>query len=188
MSFEAAYGQTSKFEGGYVWDKADPGGETYRGITRNSFPKWSGWNKVDEAKTLYGYQPKKIDSHLAGDPQLAVMVEVFYRREFWEPLGRLPDLVKMKTFDFSVNAGQGNAVKVLQRALNSLGARLAVDGKLGPTTRAAAEAADPGATVDGQCRFQAEYYLDRIKKNPALGKFKKGWLNRAKWKPVEADS
>ena len=50
------------------------------------------------------------------------MMEVFHRREFWEPLGEweLPDLAKMKAFNVAVNAGQGNAVKALQKALNSL--------------------------------------------------------------------
>ena len=34
-NFEEAYKKTSDFEGGYVNDEDDAGGETYRGIARN---------------------------------------------------------------------------------------------------------------------------------------------------------
>jgi lysozyme family protein len=184
MSFEAAYGQTKKFEGGYVWDKADAGGETYRGITRRIHPAWPGWARVDEAKTRFGYQPKKIDEFLKGDPQLDAQVELLYRKNYWEPLGELPDLVKAKAFDISVNMGQAQAVKILQRALADMGERLAVDGAIGPVTRAAAEGKDQAAVVAGMCLWQARRYRELVKARPANQKFLKGWLNRASWNPA----
>ena len=39
-------------EGGYVDDRDDRGGETYRGISRNNFPDWKGWKKIDGFKPV----------------------------------------------------------------------------------------------------------------------------------------
>jgi lysozyme family protein len=183
MSFESAWKFTNTTEGGYVWDKADPGGETYRGITRRDHPKWPGWPRVDEAKTRYGYQPEKITAFLAGDRQLDTLVELLYREKYWDPLGDLPDLVKQKTFDIAVNAGQSRAVKTLQQALNGLGAALKVDGKLGPATRGAIEGRDLGQAVLAMCGKQADYYKDLVRRKPELKKFLRSWLARAKWVP-----
>ena len=185
VSFETAYKQTKRFEGGYVCDKADAGGETYRGITRRDHPAWEGWRKVDEAKTRFGIiQPKKITDFLKGDPQLDVQVELVYRKKYWDPLGELPDLVKMKLFDVAVNMGQSQAVKILQRALNEMGAGLAVDGKLGPATRGALEGKDQAAVLTGMCLWQAKRYRELAKARPANAKFLKGWLARAAWNPA----
>ena len=41
--FKVAFAKTIRFEGGYVNHKADKGGETYKGIARNFWPKWKGW-------------------------------------------------------------------------------------------------------------------------------------------------
>ena len=170
MSFETAYDQTRKFEGGYAWDKADAGGETFRGITRREHPAWQGWAEVDGAKTKFGYQPAKIDASLKDDQALDGQVERFYRDRYWEPLGELPDLIKMKVFDIAVNMGQTQAVKILQPALNESGAELAVDGKLGPATRGASEESGHAAVVAEMCLVQAERYKELARKRPLNAK------------------
>jgi hypothetical protein len=49
-NYKEAYKATCKFEGGYANDKNDTGGETYKGIARNYWPKWAGWKTVDASK------------------------------------------------------------------------------------------------------------------------------------------
>ena len=41
--FGDAFKKLSIKEGGYVNDKDDAGGETYRGISRKYNPTWQGW-------------------------------------------------------------------------------------------------------------------------------------------------
>lgn len=45
--FKKALGLILKNEGGYVFDRDDSGGETYKGIARNMNSKWDGWVIVD---------------------------------------------------------------------------------------------------------------------------------------------
>lgn len=184
MSFENAYKYTKKFEGLYVWDKDDSGGETYRGVSRRSNPKWEGWRLVDEAKRVVGRAPAKINAYLAKDPFIGPMVDRLYERGYWEPLGEMPDLVKMKLFDMAVNFGQKRAVIILQQALNTLGAKLALDGVLGKLTRAALDVMVPSDVVEALCKKQADQYRYLAAKNPSQQKFLKGWLARAAWKPL----
>ncbi|MDR0620724.1 MAG: hypothetical protein LBJ61_02445 [Deltaproteobacteria bacterium] len=187
MSFEAVYyGKTQGFEGGYVNDPSDSGGETFRGISRRSNPKWVGWAYVDEAKRKVGTKAAAINRYFKDDDEMASLVASLYQNLYWNPLNgipELPDRVKMKLFDTAVNTGQNPAVQILQIALNRNGAKLSVDGKLGPLTRQAALSKDPDATLKAFSGAQADYYTGLVRKNPKNAKFLKGWLNRAAWLP-----
>ena len=48
--FEPAFKLLILHEGGYANNKNDIGGETYRGIARNYWPKWVGWKLIDHIK------------------------------------------------------------------------------------------------------------------------------------------
>ena len=50
-------------EGGYVNDKDDSGGETYKGISRVNWPRWSGWVIVDICKKDSKNFPKNLYSN-----------------------------------------------------------------------------------------------------------------------------
>lgn len=102
-------------EGGYVFDKRDPGGETKWGISKRSYPALN-------------------IKALTRDQAVAI-----YRRDFWDAqqLGKLPAAVAFQVFDAGVNHGPGNAVRWLQSA-----AVAAQDGQLGPRTLAAVRGAD----------------------------------------------
>lgn len=118
-------------EGGYVWHKKDPGGETNWGIAKRSYP-----NVNIKALTRDG----------------AIAI---YRRDFWGRVqgDKLPPAVAFQAFDAAVNHGIGNAVRWLQRA-----ACVADDGVIGPVTLAAIRKADPADLV---LRFNAvrlEFY------------------------------
>ena len=43
------------FEGNYSNDKDDPGGETYKGISRNMNKDWEGWKIIDSYKGKKNY-------------------------------------------------------------------------------------------------------------------------------------
>jgi lysozyme family protein len=89
------------------------------------------------------------------------------------PLQELANIV----CDFYVNAGT-NATKLLQTVMNDMGCKIPVDGAIGPATMAALSALDH---VEVYRRYKAgriAYYNNLVQRQPSLGKFLKGWLNR----------
>lgn len=100
-------------EGGYANDKDDSGGETYRGVSRNNWPRWTGWPFIDQAKKRPGF-PKSL-STISG---LQDSVIAFYRDQFWRHIGGdfiddqdIADLL----IDAAVNEGIKPAVKRAQK-------------------------------------------------------------------------
>ncbi|MDR1166067.1 MAG: hypothetical protein LBO66_09460 [Deltaproteobacteria bacterium] len=170
---------TLKFEGGYVFDPDDAGGETFRGVSRVANPKWEGWALIDEAKAVVGKSAVSIDRYFATDPDMAKMVASFYRKEYWEPVGwpEIAPRVHAKLFDAGVNIGIAGVKKLLQKALG-----VTADGIIGPKTIAAAQAMEESKLVDALCEAQKAYYLDIIAREPADKKYQDGWLARASWK------
>lgn len=183
MEFEDALAHTLEFEGGYANDTADPGGETYKGISRRAHPAWPGWVLVEEAKKGSGGKASAIDARLRGDQRVETLVEELYRKSYWDPLGELPGRVRMKAFDVAVNAGLGRAARILQEAANALGAGIRVDGIIGPATRAAVSSRPEDEVVGAMAKAQASFYEAIVRANPARGKFLRGWLRRAAWRP-----
>ena len=111
--FKIAYKKTGGFEGGWNHVKGDRGGETYKGIARNFFPRWAGWKIVDSKKPLK-------NNAIIKDEMLDTLVLQFYKTEFWDVLGgdKIEDQSIANTlYDFGVNAGQGRSIKNMQQAL-----------------------------------------------------------------------
>lgn len=107
-----------RYEGGYVNNVNDPGGETIYGISKKQYPSLDIKNlTIDEAKEIY-------------------------RKDFWQAVGadQLPAKMAIAVFDCAVNQGVGTAIRLLQVALD-----VAVDGQIGPKTiKAAFDAEDRG--------------------------------------------
>ena len=123
--FREALDFTLRWEGGYVHDARDPGGETKFGISKRAHPD------LDIA-------------NLTRDQAGAV-----YRRDYWDRLRcfDLPRPVALAVFDFAVNSGRARAGRILQRAYNFLVAAappLKIDGRIGPVTAHAISALDNG--------------------------------------------
>lgn len=156
--FEKAFEYVIQNEGGYVFDKNDPGGETKFGISKRSYPALN-------IKDLTLEDAKKI-----------------YYRDFWQK-GKFEeisdDLIVMQLFDLSVNLGIRVAVIVLQRALRSVGKTVQEDGLMGPETLLATLNSDPHCLLASIKSEAAGYYRQIAAKNPSQQKFLKGWLNRA---------
>ena len=156
--FDSLIGAVLVHEGGYVNDPDDPGGETKYGISKRSYPR------LDIA-ALTESQARDI-----------------YHQDWWRKLRCSEirdDRVAQKYLDACVNVGRSTGTKLLQRALCSIGLSVAVDGKIGPQTLAAANIANPDSLLPAMRRLQAEHYEGLIKRNPKLAKFRRGWMARA---------
>ena len=140
-------------EGGYVNDPKDLGGETKYGITKRFYPD------VD-IKNLTIEQATEI-----------------YKKDYWDrnKVESLPQNLWHIYFDMCVNMGKRTAVKVLQRAANSSGHRLEVDGGLGPITIKGLQ----NLSIDRVRAYRVKYYADIINDKPEQEKFWIGWFRRA---------
>jgi len=166
-------------EGGYVNDPDDPGGATKHGVTLATM--------------------RRLGIELTGDGQITAedvkqlsvgqARDIFVRHYFEGPrIADLPEVLQPGVFDMYVNAG-GNAVRLLQKLLNDMGQRVAVDGVIGPQTAAAAAlaaAAAPDHLTDAYGISRRNYYYALGDRRPASRKYarrrdggKGGWITRA---------
>jgi len=157
-SFLSAFAEVLIYEGNYSNDPDDPGGETRYGISKRAFPDEDIANlTLDRAHDIY-------------------------MEDYWKPLrcGNIgSQLIANELFEQGVNMGTGTAVMVLQESLNVLGAKLEVDGAIGPQTL---EAVNTYRHTDAllkvmQC-LQFDYYKKLIERKPKMKKFMRGWLRR----------
>jgi|TARA_R110000796_G_scaffold113967_1_gene225693 lysozyme family protein len=87
-----------------------------------------------------------------------------------------PDLQEIY-LDMVVNAGYSRAVKIVQQATNAKGAKLDVDGKLGPKTLKAVK--DKNLEPERLTAYRLLYYSKLCQRKPALEKYYYGWYRRS---------
>lgn len=166
-------------EGGFVNDPDDPGGATNHGVTIHTM--------------------RRLGLDLDGDGDVGLTdvrrlsreqaIEIFICEYFRRPrINALPQNLQASVFDMQVNAG-ANAVKILQRLLRRMGHMIEVDGRIGPRTIAAAQAASDAAPehlVDAYGIARRNYYFALADARPVLRKYartraggKGGWIRRA---------
>lgn len=109
-NFKISIPKVLKYEGGYVNDPNDNGGETYKGISRKFWPKWEGWVIIDKYKKSKVNFPKVLDS----DNKLQDLILTFYKTNFWDKIGgdkinnqSIADLM----FDGAINEGISPVIK-----------------------------------------------------------------------------
>ncbi|MBL4677576.1 MAG: hypothetical protein JKY70_15445 [Mucilaginibacter sp.] len=186
--FKKAYAATMQNEGGYANDPHDRGGETWRGVARNSWGAWPGWKIVDAIKAQH---PVSLNAALAANTELSNMVLDFYKQNFWDPL-KLDQLdsnqISLQLFDISVNMGTGRGSKMLQQAINHFRAAnpIGVDGQIGPITISAANAIDHQALYDQINTLRGNFYNAIIQRDPTQERFRRSWFSRIK--PFNAGS
>lgn len=157
--FRAAFERTFGFEGGYVNDPDDPGGETKWGISKRSYPHL-------DIKNLTRPQAEEI-----------------YLRDYWSRL-RLDEVldanIAAEMFDTGVNCGLSSAVTIAQRTCNALGSHLVVDSYIGPMTLRAlndhARRHRDTLLVTLNC-LQAARYVELTEVNEKKKKYFRGWIN-----------
>lgn len=178
--FRIAYGLLKSLEGGYVNHPKDNGGETYKGIARNSWPNWSGWRLIDSAKNSGGSFP----ANLMGNTALESLVEQFYRTEFWNRFRGdeiRPQGIANEMLEVCVNFGLSVGVRFFQGASNIVSSiRVEEDGIFGGATLAALNrVTDALHFLQVVNALTAERYLRIVRNDPSQRVFLKGWLARA---------
>lgn len=184
--FLIAFKKTLGHEGGYSNDKDDPGGETYKGISRVFNPSWPGWVIVDNLRHAEGF-PRNLDAH----GELQKHVEQFYKASVWDRFQGDRILVQGiadELFDTGTNLGLARAIEFLQECLNALNRNqqlypdIPVDGQLGPRTLETLQLClahrSPDLLLKAMNCLQGSYYLARMKQSPVKEKFALGWFNR----------
>ncbi len=156
-NFEHCLKLTLLFEGGYVDNRADPGGATNLGITLKTFAQAKG-RPVSKADLL---SLTKRDA--AG----------IYRQMYWVPIQGdcLPLGLDAAVFDYAVNSGPRQAIKALQRVLG-----VPLSGKMDSATLGAIVPQNGPNLVLGLCRARMSF-LERLK---SFRTFKRGWSARVR--------
>lgn len=184
--FEKAFDLVMKYEGGYSNDAYDVGGETYKGIARNYYPDWEGWEIIDKAK-----KDRAFPHNLKHINDLDSKVKIFYKTLYWNAFcgDQIPNqTIANELFDCAVNLGSHRAVKYLQIALNALNRNatlyndLVEDGVYGPITHYTlikySSVDDPIYIVKIINILQGYHYISYMKKSPIQERFARGWLKR----------
>ena len=128
--WDTAINTTLEFEGGYVNDPNDAGGETKYGISKKAYPD------VD-IKNLTIEQARDI-----------------YKRDYWDrcKCAFMPDALSIALFDFAVNSGTKRAIRYLQRALN-----VTIDGVIGNQTIGACNRMPTKPVFENFITYRLEY-------------------------------
>jgi lysozyme family protein len=153
-NFKASLALVLKSEGGNNDDPLDHGGRTSRGITQREY---DAWRKERGQAPLDVWKAPQTD------------IVAIYHDEYWDPLcDSLPAGVDYIVFNNNVLDGPVRSTILLQRALG-----VTDDGRVGPVTRAAIKAANPGTLIAKLSVVSSDFY--RSLHQP---KFLNGWLNR----------
>ena len=162
MRFKICIPRVLKHEGGFVNHKNDAGGATNKGITIATFRRF--------------IKPKGTVADLkAMTTEQAIVV---YKRQYWDAVSAdmLPVGVDHVVFDYAVNSGPSRAAKSLQKALG-----VAVDGRIGPQTIAAAKARPAADIVHAVCNERLAF-MKRAKNSktnkPLWRDFGREWTKR----------
>lgn len=116
-NFETALKVVINYEGGYVNDPVDKGGETYKGIARNFSKNWAGWAVIDNYKKRNGVIKRGT---VLNDAVLDKMVSDFYFVNKWMPSNAAyiqNQTVANFVFDMYVNHGKAGVL--VNQAVNA---------------------------------------------------------------------
>lgn len=154
------------FEGGYVDDPTDPGGETNMGVTMATFQQCS--------HSLLGIDPTSANLQALTQGQAGIIYKALYWDKIQGDAIASQDLADI-VCDFYVNAGT-HATSLLQQVLKNMGSNIAVDGAIGTATIQALAAQPQDQVYQAYRQGRINYYQQLGQRFP---QFLKGWLNRA---------
>jgi uncharacterized protein (TIGR02594 family) len=164
--FNKAFEELIGVEGGFVDHKDDKGKSTKFGITIATLKSWRGQTvTVDDVKNLTLAEAKQI-----------------YKKGYWDAMGldKFDSyFLAQMLFDQGVNGGTVTAAKRFQSALNVLGSRLTVDGKIGPMTLAESKKYHELAIANEFIKATQDNYADIVVRDNSQIAFIRGWVNRS---------
>lgn len=164
--WEQAEAFRRQWEGGYVCDPADHGGETNWGIT---------WPTLRRALAA-GLVPSGTSVVSLTQAEASAIFAAYYWRE--PGFDMLPPALAVCCYDGGVNSGPHQATLWLQRALNQHGAHLAPDGLVGPATLAAAERLPQYPVLEDALQLRREFLEALVAARPSQARFRLGWARR----------
>jgi len=173
--FNLSIGVILKFEGGWVNNPVDPGGETNWGISMLMVRR-------------EGMTPAElgIPDFNPGSMKLMTVdtAKKIYKKFFWDKFQYekiYNQNVATKIFDVGVNCGPGRSHRMAQKAANQCGQSLKEDGILGPNSFAGINACDPALFLKAMAAEQLAYYTALVMAKPALRIFLNNWTRRSGW-------
>ena len=157
--FEKSFLFILKWEGGYVNDPNDPGGETKYGISKKAYPNLDIKRlTIDDAKEIY-YQDYWLKASCDIIEQYSGKIAFFH-------------------FNASVNLGIKRAIKILQKSITRQGYSLLIDGIIGNQTLSFLKSSNAEWLYDTYCTYISTYYVKLVQQRPKLKIYLRGWLNR----------
>ncbi len=154
-----------RFEGGYVDNPTDPGGETNKGVTMAAFQHC--------AHELLGIVPTSDNLRALTDVQAGIIYRALYWNKIRGDEFALQELANI-VCDFYVNAG-AHATLLLQRVINGMGAQVVEDGVIGPAAIQALNTLPQNDVYRRYKQGRIAYYHGLSQRFP---QFARGWLNR----------
>lgn len=169
LTIEQMINDVLRREGDFVNNPADRGGPTKFGITQATLSRF-----LEKAATVEDV--RLLDIETARD--------IYELRYYRQPrIDKLPEYIQPFVFDCAVNHGPRRAIRFVQTVCNEAGfGPLAVDGFMGPKTKAVADACY--ATM-GEWMLLAlieerkMFYATIVANDESQRVFLKGWLARA---------
>lgn len=156
------------WEGGFACIPGDSGGATNRGVTIGTFRYYYGQKMtVEDLKKMTEDQWMYI-----------------FKKGFWDKcLGDqiISQSVAEMLIDWAWMSGVTTPVKHIQKLVG-----VTVDGKLGPMTLAAINAADPYTLWTKLHDDRDAYYYRIVQRDPVKKKFLRGWRNRLAYYKFES--
>lgn len=150
-------------EGGakYTDDPLDPGGSTKFGITQRTLARYRG-------RAVTAQDVKDLQ-----EPEARDIAYAFYFVEHGIDRITNPHL-RYALVDFTYLFGADDSIPALQEIVGT-----APDGKLGPKTAAAANAAEPRRVINLLAVKRVKLHAARVVSNETQLRFLRGWINRA---------
>lgn len=150
-------------EGGYGWDKRDPGGPTNFGITY-----------IDYA----GFEHEPVATAAAWAPRVKAMpladAMSIYRGKYWNGMrcAELPAGVDYCVYDYGINSGVARPAHVAQKLL-----KLPMTGRIDDATVKGLKTVDPDKFIDA-IDDERLAFMHAIRGGTAWDAFGKGWGTR----------
>lgn len=162
-------------EGGFANDPNDKGGTTNWGISLRYAKTLGFLLDIDGDGDVDGEDIRRLPKEKA--------VEL-YKKNWWDAFGYAwlsNQFVAAKVFDMAVNMGPGAAHALVQKACNACGAKLIVDGNLGPISRGVMNSMKPSKLITAIQSQQVAFYEAIVRRDPSQARFRRTWLLRAGW-------
>lgn len=173
LKFRFCVEKVLKHEGGFVDDPVDTGGATNYGVSLRWLRSLGTEGDIDGDGDVDWRDVKGLTREQA--------IEL-YRTKWWAPYAyeSIANIgVCAKAFDLAVNMGSSQAHRLLQRAVRAAGGKVVEDGKFGPKTLEAVNAADGRSLLCALRSEAAGYYRGLVVAKQEREKWLNGWLNRA---------